>query len=104
MKSSLLPMVLILLLWPGSQAIKIQVGKFTFGLESVITLKELMEVDGKEPSVASQFLCDDPKLPKEFHIVCEEDDASDIFVKLVEAASNVDECELCANPACPGCI
>ncbi|XP_075461913.1 uncharacterized protein LOC142497684 isoform X2 [Ascaphus truei] len=80
-----------------------EVGKFTFGLESVITLKELMEVDGKEPSVASQFLCDDPKLPKEFHIVCEEDDASDIFVKL-EAASNVDECELCANPACPGCI
>ncbi|KAM4652667.1 guanylin-like isoform 2-T2 [Discoglossus pictus] len=103
MKSILLPTLLLILLWgPGSQAIKIQVGKFTYQLDSVLKLKKLIEDDGKDPTADTDYLCGDPKLPEEFLPVCDETDASDIFVKL-KAASSVDECEICANPACPGC-
>ncbi|XP_053308182.1 guanylin-like isoform X2 [Spea bombifrons] len=104
MKTLLLSLVLVLFLWgPGADALKVQVGKFTYSLESVMKLKQLMDDDREEPGVSPHDLCSHHKLPEEFSPVCEEQDAPDIFVKLVEAAINLDECELCANPACPGC-
>ncbi|DBA13465.1 TPA: hypothetical protein GDO54_018531, partial [Pyxicephalus adspersus] len=80
-----------------------QVGKFSFLFESVLKLKNFLEDNGQDLSVSASRACSDPKLPEEFHPVCEEEDAPDIFMKLIEAASNIDECEICANPACPGC-
>ncbi|XP_053545821.1 guanylin-like isoform X2 [Bombina bombina] len=104
MKSILLTTILILLMWGSvTQAIKIQVGKFTYSLESVNNLKKLMEEDGNDGAQVAHKLCDDHRLPEEFYPVCQEVDAPEIFIKLVEAANNVDECEICANPACPGC-
>ncbi|XP_063291930.1 guanylin-like isoform X2 [Pelobates fuscus] len=98
MKSLVLSLFLILLLWePGSHALKVQVGEFTYTVESVKKLKKLMDED-----VSPHDLCKTSKLPEEFLPVCEKEDAPDIFIKL-EAAFNVDECEICANPACPGC-
>ncbi|XP_073457539.1 guanylin-like [Aquarana catesbeiana] len=94
---------LLLLSLPGSPAKKIQVGKFTFLVESVLKLKDFLEEEEKDPIVATSEACRDPRLPEEFIPVCEEADAPDIFMKLIEALNNFDECEICANPACPGC-
>ncbi|XP_069804879.1 guanylin-like isoform X2 [Dendropsophus ebraccatus] len=102
MRSCVLLCVLLLLLpgVPAKKARKIQVGKFTFLVESVLKLKEVLHGEGEDLNNAASEACDNPNLPEEFHVVCVEDDASDIFVKL---AAVDDECEICANPACPGC-
>ncbi|XP_044134510.1 guanylin-like [Bufo gargarizans] len=100
MRSCLL--LCLLLLWlPESPAKQIQVGKFTFLLETVLKLKDFLDGHGKDLEVAASEACHSPKLPDEFHPVCVEEDAPEIFIKLVQAA--VDECEICANAACPGC-
>ncbi|XP_075046602.1 guanylin-like [Mixophyes fleayi] len=102
MRSLLL--LIFLLCIPGSPAKKIQVGKFTYTLESVLRLKDVLEREDMDLEVSAGKICHSSDLPEEFHPVCVEDDASDIFIKLVEAANNFDECEICAHPACPGCI
>ncbi|XP_041425871.1 guanylate cyclase activator 2B-like [Xenopus laevis] len=102
MKFLLLSLLLILLLG-GSQGVKIQVGQFTFHVDSVLNLKKVMEKEGKDPTQVSQDLCHSSALPGEFNPVCEEANAPEIFNELVRAVKNFDECEICANPACPGC-
>ncbi|KAM8927285.1 guanylin-like [Pelodytes ibericus] len=104
MRSPVLALAVIFLLCgPPTDALKVQVGEFTYSLESVMKLKKLMDKDSDEAAVAPHKLCSHSLLPEEFLPVCEKEEAPEIFVKLVEAAYNLDECELCANPACPGC-
>ncbi|XP_063799981.1 guanylate cyclase activator 2B-like [Pseudophryne corroboree] len=96
-------LLFFLLCLPGSPAIKIQVGKFTYLLESVRKLGDFMSRYEKDEALDAGQMCHDPQLPEEFQPVCEEDDAHSILIELVETASRLDECEICANPACPGC-
>ncbi|KAG8569609.1 hypothetical protein GDO81_014479 [Engystomops pustulosus] len=101
MRSCLL--LCVLLVWfPGSPAKKIEVGNYIYMLESVLSLKDFLHLDGRDLEVAAGEACNDPKLPEEFHEVCAEENAPDIFIQLVELA--MDECEMCAHPACPGCL
>ncbi|XP_066428703.1 guanylate cyclase activator 2B-like [Eleutherodactylus coqui] len=79
-----------------------KVGKFTYLLDQVLKLMDLLFENGKDLELAASEACHNPKLPDEFHPVCTENDAPDIFIKLVQAA--MDECEVCANAACPGCL
>ncbi|XP_041427761.1 guanylate cyclase activator 2B-like [Xenopus laevis] len=102
MKFLLLSLLLILLLG-SSQGVKIQVGKFTFHVDSVLELKKVMESDGKDLTQSSQDLCHSSALPEEFNPICEEENPPEIFIELVRALENFDECDICANPACPGC-
>uniref|UniRef100_A0A803JT09 Guanylate cyclase activator 2B n=1 Tax=Xenopus tropicalis TaxID=8364 RepID=A0A803JT09_XENTR len=59
-----------------------QVGKFTFHVKSVLELKKVIETEEKEPTEVTQELCHSNALPEEFHPVCEEDNAPDIFIQL----------------------
>lgn len=69
----------------------------------MLKLKDILEEEAKDPIVATSEACRDPSLPEEFIPVCEEADAPDIFMKLIEVIKDYDECEICANPACTGC-
>ncbi|XP_075134929.1 guanylate cyclase activator 2B [Leptodactylus fuscus] len=100
MRSCLL--LCVLLLWiPGFPAKKIEAGGFAYVLEQVLKLQNFLHKDGKDLEVAASEACHDPHLPHEFQPVCSEAEAPEIFVQLVRAA--MDECEVCANAACPGC-
>ncbi|XP_073426209.1 guanylin-like isoform X2 [Dendrobates tinctorius] len=100
MRSALLLCALLLLV-PGSPALKIQVGDFTFMLDSVLKLKHFLDGFGNDMEAAAKEACHSPILPEEFRPVCVEDNPADIFIRLKAA---MDECELCAHPACPGCL
>ncbi|XP_077116615.1 guanylate cyclase activator 2B-like isoform X2 [Ranitomeya variabilis] len=98
---SVLLLCALLLLVPGSPARQIQVGEFTFMLDSVLKLKHFLDGFGKDMEAAAKEACHSPVLPEEFRQVCAEDNPADIFISLKAA---MDECELCAHPACPGCV
>uniref|UniRef100_A0A8C1UWD3 Guanylate cyclase activator 2B n=1 Tax=Cyprinus carpio TaxID=7962 RepID=A0A8C1UWD3_CYPCA len=90
-----------------SQSVQVTDSGYTFSLEAVKTLQKLMETDmSTNPLQAygdGASLCADPDLPGELRVLCEKDDADEVFQRLVKIISPIDPCEICANVACTGC-
>ncbi|XP_067423032.1 guanylin-like [Emydura macquarii macquarii] len=109
MKGVIFPVtVMLLILVHSSQPVYVQDGEFSFTLESVKKLKELLDVDARtspymraRPRVAP--VCANAELPEEFQPVCQREDAPLIFNRLNLAVQDMDICEICANAACAGC-
>ncbi|XP_027021173.1 guanylin [Tachysurus fulvidraco] len=92
----------------SSQSIMVTDSGFSFTLEAVKILKQLMEALENEypdpPSSTPEPLCVSLDLPKEFLEVCQRDDHDRIFGNLVKIITPPDPCEICANAACTGCL
>ncbi|XP_061112517.1 guanylin-like [Conger conger] len=90
-------------------AVQVKEGEFTFSLESVKKLKDLMDKDleGKQsPRLAkasTATVCSDPALLPEFLPVCRSDRAGLSLSRLAFIGLNYDECEICMFAACTGC-
>ncbi|XP_001497636.1 guanylate cyclase activator 2B [Equus przewalskii] len=108
MVSWLLPgiAVVFLVLLQSTQSVYIQYQGFQVQLESVKKLSDLegqrvpnphLRAQGLEPSV-----CLHPDLPQDLQPVCASKDAASIFKALRTIAN--DDCELCVNVACTGCL
>uniref|UniRef100_W5M6R4 Guanylate cyclase activator 2B n=1 Tax=Lepisosteus oculatus TaxID=7918 RepID=W5M6R4_LEPOC len=82
-----------------------QEGNFTFSLESVKTLKSLMDSSAgrslRLAKTSSVAVCDNPALPMEFQPLCHQPGAGMAFFRL--ASVDHDICEICAFAACTGC-
>ncbi|MGH0118326.1 UNVERIFIED_CONTAM: hypothetical protein FKN15_048562 [Acipenser sinensis] len=81
-------------------------GDFTFSLEAVKKLKDLMDgVQLKSSRMSSSaLLCANPALPEEFKAVCQSTGAGMVFSRLETVADHADICEICAMAACTGCF
>ncbi|XP_053508489.1 guanylin [Ictalurus furcatus] len=92
----------------SSQSIKVTDSGFTFTLEAVKILKQLMEsLENENPDLSASPpvpLCINPNLPEEFLEVCQREDQDRIFANLVQIITPPDPCEICANAACTGCV
>ncbi|KAM9115741.1 guanylin [Pangshura tecta] len=90
-----------------SDCVTVQVGKFSFPLESVKKLKNFVDdsVNGNPLplSVRSTSLCANPDIQKEFLDLCATPDADQIFEELKPIARSPELCEICAYAACAGC-
>ncbi|XP_018581065.1 guanylin-like [Scleropages formosus] len=92
-----------------AQAVQVKEGDFTFSLESVKKLKNLMDVrvvkdsNPRLASTSTAALCANPALPEEFKPVCQSKSAALSFYRLGSVAYNSDVCEICAFAACTGC-
>ncbi|XP_039364573.1 guanylin [Mauremys reevesii] len=85
-----------------SDCVTVQVGKFSFPLESVKKLKDFM--DNSHPlNVRSAPLCANSDIPKEFLDLCATPDADQILDELKPIARSPELCEICAFAACAGC-
>ncbi|XP_041129107.1 guanylin-like [Polyodon spathula] len=89
-----------------SEAVVVKDGDFTFSLEAVKKLKDLMDgvVLKRSRMSSSAVLCTNPALPEEFRAVCQSTDASMVFSRLRTVADHEDICEICAMAACTGCF
>ncbi|XP_048375430.1 guanylin-like [Sphaerodactylus townsendi] len=104
--------IVLLLLTHNSQgAVQVKDGEFSFPLESVMKMKELLGKDARPGFFKARSqsldtfsqLCLNPELPKELRPVCARKDAPEIFRRLELAVHDADLCELCVNAACSGC-
>ncbi|XP_038233079.1 guanylin-like [Dermochelys coriacea] len=100
--------VMLLILVPSSQPVYVQEGEFSFPLEAVKKLKELLAVDttaSLRMMARTNFIsvCANLELPKEFQPICQREDAPIIFNRLNVAVQDMDICEICSNAACTGC-
>ncbi|XP_006123698.1 guanylin [Pelodiscus sinensis] len=90
-----------------SDCVTVQVGKFSFPLESVKKLKGLLDSPvAKNPQLRSASFtppCDNPDLPTEFQSLCAAPNADMIFQDLKPIARSPELCEICAFAACAGC-
>ncbi|XP_011857110.1 PREDICTED: guanylate cyclase activator 2B [Mandrillus leucophaeus] len=106
--SGLLPgvAVVLLLLLQSTQSVYIQYQGFRVQLESMKKLSELEAQWAPSPRLQTQSLlpvvCHHPALPQDLQPVCASQEASSIFKTLRTIAS--DDCELCVNVACTGCL
>ncbi|XP_059384793.1 guanylin-like [Carassius carassius] len=89
------------------QCVQVTDSGYSFSLEAVKTLKNLMETDTssnpRQTYGDAASLCADPDLPGEIRVMCRKDDAEEVFQRLVKIISPIDPCEICANVACTGC-
>ncbi|XP_005917928.1 guanylin-like [Astatotilapia calliptera] len=87
------------------QGLWVRVGDKSFPLEAVKQLKKIMELDENlgSHSDAHTFktVCANPLVPQVFRPVCQKDEEVAVFSSLM--VINMNECEICANPACAGC-
>ncbi|XP_066547181.1 guanylin [Amia ocellicauda] len=90
-----------------SDAVQVKEGDFTFSLEAVKKLKEVMDASAvKNPRLAKTSLpasCSDPDLPAEFLPLCQSSRPGMSFYRLALLAEEPDVCEICAFAACTGC-
>ncbi|KAJ8370972.1 hypothetical protein SKAU_G00110000 [Synaphobranchus kaupii] len=109
MKTTLSITLLLLAVSQLSDAVQVKEREFTFSLESVRKLKDLMDSDlvGKESPRLAQtstaIVCRDPGLPEEFLPVCQSKGAGMSLSRLAFIGSHHDECEICMFAACTGC-
>ncbi|XP_036390367.1 guanylate cyclase activator 2B-like [Megalops cyprinoides] len=109
MKTALTAALLLLAACLLSEAVQVKEGDFTFSLESVMKLGDLMDRNTPEkqsPRLAdtsSTAVCGNPALPQEFVPVCQSKGAVLSFSRLAYIALHHDECEICMNAACTGC-
>ncbi|KAJ8257584.1 hypothetical protein GJAV_G00187350 [Gymnothorax javanicus] len=109
MKTALCLALLALTVSLHCNAVQVKEREFTFSLESVRQLKDLMESDlaGKEsPRVAktsTAIVCNDPGLPADFRSLCQSKGAGLSLARLAYIGNHYDECEICMFAACTGC-
>ncbi|XP_021540105.1 guanylate cyclase activator 2B [Neomonachus schauinslandi] len=104
--SGLLSSVVLLLLLQDTHSVYIQHQGFQVQLESV---KKLSDLEGQwEPNPRLQTqsfvpsMCHHPALPPDLQPVCASKEAASVFQALKSIAK--DDCELCVNVACTGCL
>ncbi|XP_058265229.1 guanylin-like [Hemibagrus wyckioides] len=101
--------LLILAFGLNSDAVIVHEGEFSFSLESVKKLWDILA--NGESSEQSNLLrvssavtvCENPLLPKEFQTLCQSKNAQVHFSSLALLSRNSDVCEICAFAACTGC-
>ncbi|XP_004741601.2 guanylate cyclase activator 2B [Mustela nigripes] len=112
MVSGLLPRVAVvfLLLLQDTHSVSIQHQGFRVQLESVKKLRDLEEQRGPNPTRVSRLqaqslvpsVCHHPALPLDLQPVCTSKEAASVLQALKSIAN--DDCELCVNVACTGCL
>ncbi|XP_004477477.1 guanylate cyclase activator 2B [Dasypus novemcinctus] len=91
--------VVLLVLLQGTQCVNIQYQGFRVQLESV---KKLSDLEKQQAQGLLPAVCHHPALPQDLQPVCASEDATSVFRALRTIAS--DDCELCVNIACTGCL
>ncbi|XP_039094555.1 guanylate cyclase activator 2B [Hyaena hyaena] len=98
--------VFLLVLLQGTQSVYIQYQGFQVQLESVKRLSDLEEQRLPNPHLQTQRLvppaCHHPALPQDLQPICASKEADSVFQALRTIAN--DDCELCVNVACTGCL
>ncbi|KAJ8387225.1 hypothetical protein AAFF_G00159440 [Aldrovandia affinis] len=109
MKTTLPTTFMLLAVCLICDAVQVKEGEFTFSLESVRKLKDLMDrdlVEKESPRLAKTsvaLICSDPALPEEFLPMCQSKGAGMAVSRMAFIASHHDECEICMFAACTGC-
>ncbi|KAM5127145.1 guanylin-like [Mantella aurantiaca] len=93
-----------------ADSVTVKVGHHTFSLK---TLKEYKALADRGHMGANQPIhqtgeqrCQDKELPGELQELCQGQDTQEVlktFTELDRICGSMDECEICANPACSGC-
>ncbi|XP_025782219.1 guanylate cyclase activator 2B [Puma concolor] len=98
--------VFLLVLLQGTQSVYIQYQGFQVQLESVKKLSNLEQQWLPNPRLQAQSLvpsvCHHPALPQDLQPICASREAASVFQALRTMAN--DDCELCVNVACTGCL
>ncbi|XP_053432793.1 guanylate cyclase activator 2B isoform X2 [Nycticebus coucang] len=98
--------VVLLGLLQSTQSVYIQYQGFQVQLKSVKKLSDLERQWAPSPRLQAQSLlpavCQHPALPLDLQTVCTSQEATSIFKTLKTIAK--DNCELCENIACTGCL
>ncbi|XP_032270683.1 guanylate cyclase activator 2B [Phoca vitulina] len=104
--SGLLSSVVLLLLLQDTHSVYIRHQGFQVQLESVKKLSDLEGQWGPSPRLQTQSLmpsvCHHPALPPDLQPVCTSKKAASVFQALKNISE--DDCELCVNVACTGCL
>uniref|UniRef100_A0A3Q0RTM6 Guanylate cyclase activator 2B n=1 Tax=Amphilophus citrinellus TaxID=61819 RepID=A0A3Q0RTM6_AMPCI len=99
-------LVLAVCVCSGALGVWIRAGDRRFPLEAVKQLKKIVALDdnvGRHLDTNTvRAVCANPLLPQVFRPVCQRDEAGAVFSNLL--ATDMNECEICANPACTGCM
>ncbi|XP_054427566.1 guanylate cyclase activator 2B [Pteronotus mesoamericanus] len=98
--------VVLLVVLQSTQSVYIQYQGFQVQLESVKNLSDLERQLVVSPRLHAQISlpisCYHTALPLDLKSICSSKEATNIFQALKTIAS--DDCELCVNVACTGCI
>ncbi|KAM9444302.1 guanylin-like [Clarias gariepinus] len=91
-----------------SEAVQVQDGEYSFSIESVKVLQQLLDSSSalkqQNPRLVKtsySAICANPTLPQEFIGLCQQKGSALVFSRL--AAVRMDVCELCSFKACTGC-